>query len=125
DQIEESDFRTSEAAVLAKQGERGHLGEIFIDGPMTLASALSPEAASLSGLQGEVAGKADILLVSHIEVGNALYKGLIYFAGASIAGVMVGTKAPVILTSRSDSDDSKLYSIALGAVVAAKRCEVR
>ncbi|HBN07316.1 MAG TPA: phosphate butyryltransferase [Cyanobacteria bacterium UBA8530] len=125
DKILEKDLRTSEAAVLSKEGERGQLGEIFIDGPMTLASALSPEAASLNGLKGEVAGQADVLMVSHIEAGNVLYKGMVYFAGALVAGILAGAKAPVILTSRADSDESKLYSIALGAAVASKSCAKR
>lgn len=124
DRVEESNPQTTDAAVLSKMAERGQLGAIDFDGPMTLASALSPERAILAGVHTDVAGKADILLVSHIEAGNVLYKGLVYFAGALVAGVLAGAKAPVILTSRADSDEAKLYSIALGAVVAAKKCEV-
>ncbi len=77
------------------------------------------EAAKHKGISGEVAGQADILLVPTIETGNILYKSLVYFANAKVGAVIAGAKAPIVLTSRADSAESKLYSMAL-AICSAK-----
>lgn len=122
--IDERLPQTLDAAVLSKMGDRHQLGDVLVDGPISLDAALSPECAALQGVTGPVAGNADILMVSHLEAGNVLYKGMVYFADGKIAGVLAGAKAPVILTSRADTDESKLNSIALGAIVASKKCEV-
>ncbi|HUV08254.1 MAG TPA: phosphate acyltransferase, partial [Spirochaetia bacterium] len=86
----------------------------IVDGPYALDNAISELAARHKGISGAVAGNADILLVPDIEAGNILVKSLVYFAGARVAGVVVGAKNPVVLTSRADSAESKFLSIALG-----------
>ena len=110
---------TLDAAALTQMNKRGQISDCFIDGPLALDNAISEKAAEQKGIQSEVAGKADILLVPSIEVGNALYKSLVYFAHAKVGGVIAGAKAPIVLTSRADSSESKVYSIAL-AVSSAK-----
>jgi phosphate butyryltransferase len=106
---------TLDAASLMAMNQRGQLQNCVVDGPLALDNAVSREAAEHKGIQSAVAGQADILLVPNIEVGNALYKALIYFARAKVGALIVGAKVPVILTSRADSDEAKLYSIALAA----------
>lgn len=110
---------TLDAASLTLMGKRGQIMDCIIDGPLALDNAISIEAAKHKGIRSEVAGRADILLVPTIEVGNVLYKSLVYFAKAKVGALVVGAKAPVILTSRADSDQAKLYSIALAAHYAA------
>uniref|UniRef100_A0A1S2MH98 Phosphate butyryltransferase n=2 Tax=Anaerobacillus isosaccharinicus TaxID=1532552 RepID=A0A1S2MH98_9BACI len=104
---------TIDAALLAQMNARGQIKNCVVDGPLALDNAISMQAAKLKGLKGEVAGKADIIMVPTIEVGNALYKSLVYFAKAKVGGVIAGAKAPIVLTSRADSAESKLYSLAL------------
>jgi phosphate butyryltransferase len=108
---------TLDAAALATMNKRGQIKGCIIDGPLGLDNAISEEAAHHKGIVSEVAGDADILLVPNIEAGNFLGKSLTYFAKAESAGVIVGAKCPVVLVSRADSAKSKLYSIALGAVL--------
>lgn len=88
-------------------------------GPLALDNAISAEAAHHKGITDPDAGHADILLVPYIEAGNILYKALTYLAGARNAGIIVGAKAPIVLTSRADSDEAKFLSIALALYVAA------
>ncbi|WP_261129370.1 phosphate butyryltransferase [Bacillus sp. Marseille-Q3570] len=104
---------TLDAAALTQMNNRGQIKNCVVDGPLALDNAVSIEAAEHKGIRGEVAGRADILLVPNIETGNALYKSLIYFARAKVGAVIAGAKAPIVLTSRADSAESKLYSIAL------------
>ncbi|MGP4080986.1 phosphate butyryltransferase [Pseudalkalibacillus sp. R45] len=104
---------TLDAAALSKMNNRGQIKNCVVDGPLALDNAVSIEAAEHKGIRGEVAGRADILLVPNIETGNALYKSLIYFARAKVGAVIAGAKAPIVLTSRADTAESKLYSIAL------------
>lgn len=92
---------------------RGQITGGMVEGPLALDNAISKEAASHKGISGNVAGAADILLVPTIETGNVLYKSLIYFARAKVGAVLCGAKAPIVLTSRADSSESKYYSIAL------------
>jgi phosphate butyryltransferase len=106
---------TVDAASLTLMGNRGQIKGCIIDGPLALDNAISIEAAKHKRIRSEVAGRADILLVPTIEVGNVLYKSLVYFAKAKVGALVVGAKAPVILTSRADSDQAKLNSIALAA----------
>jgi phosphate butyryltransferase len=108
---------TLDAAALSSMNKRGQIKGCIIDGPLGLDNAISEEAAHHKGIISEVAGDADILLVPNIEAGNFLGKSLTYFAKAESAGVIVGAKCPVVLVSRADSAKSKLYSIALGAVL--------
>ncbi|MBU3188540.1 phosphate butyryltransferase [Clostridium bowmanii] len=109
---------TLDAAMLSKMNERGQIKGCIIDGPLALDNALSETAAKHKNLQGPVAGKADILLMANIEAGNAMYKCLTYTTQAKNGGLLVGTSAPVILTSRADTPETKLNSIALAALVA-------
>jgi len=109
---------TLDAAMLSKMNERGQIKGCIIDGPLALDNALSESAAKHKNLSGPVAGKADILLMANIEAGNAMYKCLTYTTEAKNGGLLVGTSAPVILTSRADTPETKLNSIALAALVA-------
>jgi phosphate butyryltransferase len=104
---------TVDAASLTMMNKRGQIPGCIVDGPLALDNAVSVSAAEHKGIQSEVAGHADILLVPTIEVGNVLYKSLIYFAKAKVGAVIAGAKAPIVLTSRADSAESKLYSLAL------------
>ena len=83
-------------------------------------AAISEKSAKHKGIESPVAGKADILVVPHINGGNFLYKSLVYFSPAKFAGVIVGTSVPIVLTSRSDSDEAKLNSIVLAAYLSEK-----
>lgn len=109
---------TLDAAALTKMCERGQIKDCIIDGPLALDNAISKEAAKHKGINSPVAGEADILLVPNIEAGNLLGKSLTYFAMAKLAGVIMGAKCPIVLVSRADTHESKLYSIALGSIVA-------
>jgi phosphate butyryltransferase len=104
---------TIDAAALTVMNKRGQIPGCIVDGPLALDNAVSALAAEHKGIHSEVAGRADILLVPTIEVGNVLYKSLIYFAKAKVGAVIAGAKAPIVLTSRADSAESKLYSLAL------------
>ncbi|EIJ78801.1 phosphate butyryltransferase [Bacillus methanolicus PB1] len=104
---------TLDAALLTQMNRRGQISGCIIDGPLALDNAVSKYAAEHKGIGGDVAGQADILLVPTIEVGNVLYKSLIYFANAKVGAIIAGAKAPIVLTSRADSAESKLYSLAL------------
>ena len=113
---------TEDAALIAKMAVRGQIKGCRIDGPLALDNAISPAAAKHKGIGGEVAGRAELLVVPDIEAGNVLYKALVYFAKAPLAGIVIGAAAPVVLTSRADSPQTKLNSIALAVVASqAKR----
>ncbi|MBB2482200.1 phosphate butyryltransferase [Bacillus sp. APMAM] len=104
---------TIDAAALRERNINGSLSGCRIEGPLALDIAVSKEAAMHKGIENDVAGAADILLVPNIETGNALYKSLIYFANAQVGAMIAGAAAPIVLTSRSDSAISKLRSLAL------------
>lgn len=108
---------TVDAAVLTQMNKRGQIKECVIDGPLAFDNAISKEAAAHKGIVSEVAGDADVLLVPNIESGNFLGKCMTYFGNGESAGVVMGAKCPVVLVSRADSAQSKLYSIALGAII--------
>ena len=112
---------TIDASLLAKMSDRGQIKGCIVDGPLALDNALSEEAAQHKGIESPVAGKADILLLPNIEVANVMYKTLTYTSNSRNGGILVGTSAPVILTSRADSFETKVNSIALAALVADKR----
>lgn len=109
---------TVDAAELVKMNETGELKGCIVGGPFALDNAISVEAAKHKGVTHPVAGYADVLLVPYIEVGNVLYKSMVYYAGAMVAGILLGAKAPVVMTSRSDSDAAKLNSIAIAVLMA-------
>lgn len=112
---------TVEAKELEDMYLRGEIKGCIVGGPFALDNAVSEEAAKHKGINHPVAGKADILVVPDIEAGNVLYKSITYFAKCENAGLIVGAKAPIILTSRADSDKTKLNSIALGVLAATKK----
>jgi phosphate butyryltransferase len=107
-----------EAAALAKMADRKQITGALVDGPLALDNAISPDAARDKEIVSPVAGRADILICPDIEAGNMLVKSIVYFARHPMAGVVVGARAPLILPSRSDTDESKLDSLALGLAMA-------
>lgn len=111
---------TLDAAELIRMNEAGELKGCVLGGPFALDNAVSVEASKHKGINHPVAGYADILMVPVIEAGNMLYKSMVFFAKAKNAGIIVGAKAPVVLTSRADSDEAKLNSIAIGVLMACK-----
>ena len=111
---------TVDAKELEEMCNRGEIKGCIVGGPFALDNAVSIEAAKHKGITHPVAGEADILLAPDIEAGNILYKSLVFFSKSKNAGVIVGAKAPIILTSRADSEETKLNSIALGVLMSAK-----
>jgi phosphate butyryltransferase len=109
---------TVDGALLAKMADRGQIKGCVVDGPLALDNALSAEAARHKGITSPAAGCADVLLAPDIEAGNVLYKALGLLTSCKLAAVILGASAPVVLTSRADSDETKFNSIALAAAVA-------
>jgi phosphate acetyltransferase len=114
---------TIEAAALCKMAERGQITGAVLDGPLALDNAISPEAAAIKKIASPVAGRANILVVPDLEAGNMLAKSLSFLAGADAAGIVLGARVPIILTSRADSLLSRLASCAVAVMVAAARRE--
>lgn len=110
---------TIDAAALAKMADRGQISGALVDGPFGLDNAVSPAAAAVKGVGGPVAGRADVLVVPGVEAGNLMAKMSTFLGSGRMAGIVVGGLAPVVLTSRADPHQTKLLSIALGAIVAA------
>jgi phosphate butyryltransferase len=108
---------TMDAANLSKMADRGQIYGGIVDGPLALDNAISPEAARIKGIRGEVAGRADILIAPDLEAGNSLAKAIIYFAHSDMAGVVVGARMPLILPSRADTHEAKMMSIVLGVLM--------
>ncbi|NME66479.1 bifunctional enoyl-CoA hydratase/phosphate acetyltransferase [Flammeovirga aprica] len=106
---------TLDAALLTIMANRGQIRNCEIDGPLAFDNAISQESSSHKGIKGAVAGDADLLLVPDIEAGNVLYKAFVFFASAKVASIILGAKAPIVLTSRADSMETKLNSIRLAA----------
>ncbi len=110
---------TVDAKALQEAGEKGEFGEdIIVEGPLAFDLAVSKEAAKIKNFKSSVSGEVDIMLMPNIEVGNGIGKAITYFAGGKSAGIIMGAKAPIVLVSRADSHESKLYSIAYGALIA-------
>ncbi len=105
---------TTDAASLVAMNNRGQITGCIIDGPLALDNAISVNAAKQKGITTKTAGQADVLMVPNIEAGNILYKSLMYFANAKVGAIIQGAAAPIVLTSRADSAESKLYSLAIG-----------
>jgi len=112
---------TIEAAALCKMADRGQITGALLDGPLALDNAISPEAAKVKGIVSNVAGRANVLLVPDLEAGNMLAKSLSFLAGADAAGIVLGAKVPIVLTSRADSLLTRLASCAVAVAVAAAR----
>lgn len=112
---------TIDAAALCKMADRGQITGAILDGPLAFDNAISQQSADIKHIQSPVTGDVDILLVPDLEAGNMLGKQLIYLGNAKAAGIVMGSKVPIVLTSRSDDEIDRLYSIALGALVAQHR----
>lgn len=112
---------TTEGALLSKMSERGQIKDVIIEGPLALDNAISVEAAKYKGIHNEVAGRADILLAPNIDVGNVLYKSLIYFAKEKVGAILGGASAPVIVTSRADKFEAKFNSIILAILLSERQ----
>ncbi len=114
---------TVDAAILCKMADRGQITGGILDGPLAFDNAISEEAARTKKIASPVAGKADILLVPDLEAGNMMAKQLQYLAGADSAGILLGARVPIVLTSRADSVRTRLASIAVMKLVACARRE--
>ena len=113
---------TVDAKELEDACKNGEFGEnVIVEGPLAFDLAVSKEACEVKGFKTEVGGEVDIILMPTIEVGNGIGKAFTYAAGAKSAGIIMGAKAPIVLVSRADTHESKLYSIAYGAIVAAHK----
>jgi phosphate acetyltransferase len=112
---------TIEAAALCKMAERGQITGAVLDGPLAFDNAVSPEAARIKGIKSEVAGRAQILIVPDLEAGNMLAKNLSFLARADTAGLVLGARVPIILTSRADSVRARMASCAAAALYADAR----
>jgi len=108
---------TVDAAIISKMAERGQLKGAIVDGPFALDNVVSVESAEHKGIKSPVAGKADIMIAPNIEAGNMLYKALVFLAKAKLATSILGGSVPIVLTSRSDSDETKLNSIAFNVLL--------
>jgi phosphate butyryltransferase len=113
--VNENMEATLHAALLSKMNQRDQIRNCIIDGPLAFDNAVSLESSKLKGIRSEVAGDTDLLLMPDIEVGNVLYKSLVFFAKANVASIILGATVPIILTSRSDSERAKFDSILLAA----------
>jgi phosphate butyryltransferase len=114
---------TIDAALLTRMAERGQIKGALLDGPLALDNAISKESVREKGIATEVGGDADVLFVANIDMGNGLFKGLVYFGKGVPAGVVLGTSKPVIITSRADSAECKFYSIALNVLYGGRKKE--
>jgi phosphate acetyltransferase len=112
---------TIEAAALCKMADRGQITGAVLDGPLAFDNAIDPQAARIKGIESAVAGKAQILVVPDLEAGNMLAKNLIYLAKADSAGLVLGARVPIVLTSRADSVRSRMASCAVAVLYAAAR----
>lgn len=112
---------TLEAAALCKMADRGQITGALLDGPLALDNAIDLQAAQTKHIVSEVAGRANVLIVPDLEAGNMLAKSLTFLAGATAAGIVLGARVPIILTSRADSPKTRIASCAVAALVAAAR----
>jgi len=112
---------TIEAAALCKMADRGQITGGILDGPLALDNAISPDAAKMKNINSPVAGRANVLVVPDLEAGNMLAKSLSFLAGADAAGIVLGARVPVILTSRADALLARLASCAVAVLLAASR----
>jgi phosphate acetyltransferase len=112
---------TIDAAALCKMAERGQITGGVLDGPLAFDNAIDPEAARIKGIKSEVAGRAQILVVPDLEAGNMLAKNLAFLAKADTAGLVLGARVPIILTSRADSVRARMASCAVAVLYAHAR----
>jgi phosphate acetyltransferase len=112
---------TLEAAALCKMADRKQITGALLDGPLALDNAISPEAAKIKKIESPVAGRANVLVVPDLEAGNMLAKSLTFLAGADAAGIVLGARVPIILTSRADTLIARLASCAVATLIASAR----
>lgn len=112
---------TLDAAALCKMADRGQITGGLVDGPLAFDNAVSPEAAQVKGIRSAVGGQADVLVVPDLESGNMLAKQLEFLGGAESAGIVMGARVPIVLTSRSDSRTTRLASCAIALMLAERR----
>jgi phosphate acetyltransferase len=112
---------TIDAAALCKMADRGQIRGAVLDGPLAFDNAISAQSARNKGIESAVAGRPDVLLVPNLEAGNMIYKQLVYLAGAECAGLVLGMRVPIVLTSRSDSVASRIASCALAVLASPSR----
>jgi phosphate acetyltransferase len=112
---------TIDAAALCKMADRGQITGGILDGPLAFDNAISPQAAEIKGIKSEVAGRAQILVVPDLEAGNMLAKNLTFLTNADAAGIVIGARVPIVLTSRADSVRSRMASCAVAVLYAHAR----
>ena len=112
---------TLDAAALCKMADRGQITGAVLDGPLAMDNAIDAEAARIKGIVSPVAGKANVLIVPDLDAGNMLAKSLSFLAQAYAAGVVLGAKVPIVLTSRADSRTARLASCALASMLSEAR----
>ena len=112
---------TIDAAALCKMADRGQITGGILDGPLAFDNAIDPEAARIKGIRSEVAGRAQILVVPDLEAGNMLAKNLTFLAKADAAGIVLGARVPIILTSRANSVRTRMASCAAAVLYAHAR----
>ena len=115
---------TLDAAALCKMADRGQITGGLVDGPLAFDNAVSPAAAAEKGIVSKVAGQADILVVPDLEAGNMLAKQLTFLAGADAAGVVLGARVPIILTSRADAERTRMASCAVAVLIARSQAAI-
>lgn len=111
---------TIDAAILSKMGDRGQIKNAIIDGPFALDNAVSLEAAQHKNITGPVAGQADILVAPNLQVGNVLTKALVYFAKRNVAAAIMGAAKPIVMTSRTDTVENKMLSLAISLYISGR-----
>lgn len=121
--ILESMPTTMTAAEVVRLAHQGEVRGALVDGPFAFDNAVSPEAARLKKIDSPVAGRADVLVVPNIEMGNGLFKMMVYFMSGLAAGIVMGAKVPIVLTSRADPPEARLAATAIAAVVAGEIVE--
>ena len=109
---------TIDAAALCEMAERGQITNVELDGPLVFDNAISPEAARIKGIKSRVAGQAQIFVVPDLEAGNMLAKNLTFLSRADAAGIVLGTRVPIILTSRADNVRTRMASCAVAMLLA-------
>jgi len=107
-----------DAAEIKRRARAGAVPDADVDGPFAFDNAISPNAAKIKGIEGRVAGQADILVVPNIETGNSLFKMMVYFMSGLAAGVVMGATVPIVLTSRADPPEARFAAAAIAAIVA-------
>ncbi|MBN1619112.1 phosphate butyryltransferase [candidate division WOR-3 bacterium] len=123
EKVEQKIQSSIDAALLTKMAQRGQIKNCIVDGPLALDISINKHCLDSKKIISPVNGEADVLIFPSVEGGNAFYKGLTHLAKGVVAAIIVGASAPGVLVSRSDSDETKYYSIALAAIVSAARME--